>query len=260
MTLGPETKAIIEAINGLKPNKEKLNYQIITICLADARSAALGNDEIALPGSFDTLTVGKLTGSAILRINERGKDAIDLAYVKSINTPIQRLFLTNEAQRLSELVLALGGDASFSADPIRTGRKIFTYQKLDEDGALNVFETSQAKTVLPTFMVDTFRDPPDLKEGVLTKIKVRFDPANIAVTYTLRLWTDAVNGAVTPYAQELVCIYEMDFPGLHDIAYTIVLNRPIRLPVAGAIWYSVEWSAAPGNTPGALELQGDQFR
>jgi len=257
--LGPETKAIIEAINALKPDKEKLNYQILTIDLGIARSAALDNDEIALPGWFDTLTVGVLTGAATLRINERTKDAIDLAWTKSITSPIKRLFLTNVAQPGATLIMALGGDASFSADPVRLGRKLFTYSVLDEDGALNIFETSQIKTVLPTFMFNQVVDPADLKEGILTKIKVRLNPTN-AVTYTLRLWSAAINGAVTPYLQELACIYEMDFVGADDIAYTIVLNRPFSLLVPAQIWYSIEWSAAPGNTPGTISLQGDAVR
>lgn len=257
--LGPETKAIINAINGLKPSKENLNYQILTFDLAVARSAALGNDEIALPGWFDTLTVGVLTGAATLRINERTKDAIDLAWTKGVNSPIKRLFLTNAAQPGATLIMALGGDASFTADPVRAGRKVFTYALLDEDGALNIFETSQIKTVLPTFMFNQGTEPADLKEGILTKIKVRLNPTN-AVTYTLRLWEAAINGAVTPYLQELACIYEMDFPGIATIPYTIVLNRPFALGIAGQIWYSIEWSAAPGNTPGAIDLQGDAVR
>jgi hypothetical protein len=257
--LGPETKAIINAINGLKPNKENLNYQIITIDLAIARNAAAGNDEIPLPGWFDTIAVGKLTGAATIRLNERTKDAIDLAYLKKSVTPIKRLFVTNVAQPGREAILALGGDASFDAEPIRAGRKIFTYELLDEDGALNIFEANQAKVVLPTLWFNQGVDPPDMREGILQRIKIRLN-CTAAVTYTFRLWDAAINGAVTPYLQEQACIYEMDFPGLDDVPYNIIMNRPFGLADEGALWYSIEWTGAPGNTMGDIKIQGELIR
>jgi len=257
--IGPETRAIIKAIEGLKPDKENLNYLIQEIDLAVARSAALGNDEISLPGWFKTFTVGVLTGAATIRINDRNKNPVDLAWVRTLKIPISKLFLTNDAQPGCNLIFALGGEAGFSSDPVRVGRKVFTYEMLDEDGALNLFETSQIKTVLPTFMFNQGRDPIDLKEGQVNRIRLRLNPTN-AVTYTFRLWRAAVNGAVTPYLQELACIYEMDFVGADDIAYTIVMERPLRLAVAGQLWYSIEWTGAPGNTPGSIEVQGEMFR
>jgi hypothetical protein len=254
--IGPETRAIIGAIDGLKkPTHEYTNYRVIQIDLAVARA----NELYELEGWFDFLGVGKLTGACSIRINEPTKDLIDLAYVKTMKVPIRRLYITNAAQAGAELTLGIGGDASFEAEPIRAGRKIFGYGKLDEDGALNVFETSQAKIVLPTFMVDTFMNPADLKEGIMMKVKVRMNPTN-AATYTLRLWESAVNGAVTPYMQEMACIYEMDFPGLDDIAYTIMMERPFGLYIPGQLWYSIEWSAAPGNTPGCILIQGELIR
>jgi hypothetical protein len=81
-----------------------------------------------------------------------------------------------------------------------------------------------------------------------------------AVTYRLIIWDAAINGAVTPYLQEESVIYEMDFDAADDIAYTIIMNRPIQLNVAGQIWYSIDWSAAPENTMGCIELQGEMIR
>jgi hypothetical protein len=253
---GPETRGIIDAINGLKkPTHEYTTYRVLQFDLAAARV----NELVELEGWFDFFGVGKLTGSASLRINEPTKDLIDLAYVKTMKVPIRRFYLTNIAQAGAELTVGLGGDASFEAQPIRQGKTNFMYAKLDEDGAADFFETSQAKTVLPTLQIDTMRYPEDLKEGMLQIIRIRMNPTN-AVTYRARFWAAAINGAVTPYLQESVLIYEMDFDGADDIAYTIVLNRPFRLNEAGVIWYSIEWTGAPGNTMGLIHLKGEVFR
>jgi hypothetical protein len=253
---GPETRGIIDAINGLKkPAHENLNYQVIQIDLAVARA----NELYELPGWFDFLGVGKLTGAASIRINEPAKDLIDLAYQKTMKMPIRRFYITNIAQAGCELTLNLGGDASFEAQPIRQGTTNFNYGKLDEDGAADYFEVVQAKTVLPTLMVDSYRYPLDLSEGMLQTIRIRLKPT-AAVTYRARFWSLNINGAVAPYLQEGVLIYEMDFDGADDIAYTIVLTRPFRLAAVGVIWYSIDWSGAPGNTKGLIQLRGEVFR
>jgi hypothetical protein len=115
---GPETRGIIDAINGLKkPAHENLNYLIVAFDLAVARV-----DELyELPGWFDHFAVGRLTGSASVRINEVQKGLIDLAYVKSLKIPVRRFYITNVAQAGAELTIGLGGDASFeviTGDPL----------------------------------------------------------------------------------------------------------------------------------------------
>jgi len=253
---GPETRGIIDAINGLKkPTHEFTTYRVLQFDLTAARV----NELVELEGWFDFLGVGKLTGSASIRINEVTKDLIDLAYVETMTVPIRRFWLTNVAQAGAELTLGLGGNASFMAKPIRAGRQIFNYEAIDEDGALNIFETSQTRIVLPTFLFATFLNPVDLKEGMLTKVMCRLNPTN-AVTYRLRLWDMAINGAVLPYAKELTLIYEMDFDAADDTPYTIMLNRPFWLQNAGQIFYTIEWSAAPGNTMGSIALEGEVYR
>lgn len=248
--LGPETRAIIDAINGKKAH-EFTTYRVLQFDLTVARV----NELVELEGWFDFLGVGKLTGSASIRINEVTKDSIDLAYVETMTVPIRRLFLTHIAQPGCELTLGLGGDASFAAKPIRKGEMNFHYSLVDEDGALNVFEVNQAKTVLPTQTINGYMYPLDLSEGLLQVIRIRLNPT-AAVTYRARFWTTAINGAVTPYLQETVLIYEMDFDGADNIVYTIVLNRPFKLYAPGVIWVSIEWTGAPGNTPGILQLRG----
>lgn len=249
---GPETRGIIEAINGLKkPAHEHTTYRTLQFDLAAARV----NELVELEGWFDFLGVGKLTGAASIRINEVTKDLIDLNYVENMTLPIRRLFITNIAQPGCELTLGLGGDASFTAKPIRKGEMNFHYSLVDEAGAADVFEVNQAKTVLPTQQINGYMYPLDLSEGLLQVIRIRLNPTN-AVTYRARFWTTAINGAVTPYLQETVLIYEMDFDGADDIVYTIVLTRPFKLYAPGVFWVSIEWTGAPGNTSGMLQLRG----
>lgn len=253
---GPETRGIIEAINGLKkPAHEHTTYRVVQLDLGVARA----NELYPLEGWFDFLGVGKLTGTCSVRINEATKDLIDLAYVKTMTLPIRNLYFTNDAQPGCELTLGLGGEASFVAEPIRQGRQNFSYCMLDEDGALNSFEDNQAHAVLPTHMLITWFIPADLKEGIVQMLKVRLNPT-AAVTYRLRLWTAALNGAVAPYNQEMALIYEMDFDAADDVLYVILMNRPIMLLNPGQIWYSITWSGAPGNTPGIITLEGERIR
>ncbi len=248
--LGPETKAIIEAINGLKkPAHEDLTYLVINIDLAVARANVL----YELPGWFDFLAVGTLNGSASIRINEATKDLIDLAYVKTMKLPIRRLYITNDAQPGSDLTLALGGDASFDADPVRSNETIFHAYFLDEDGGSGTLEDSYAKTDTPVhFFPQIYRYPLFFKKGIALRVHYRLNPTN-AVTYTLRIYRYAY---AANYESNLSLIYESAAARVDDTDYDVEIEKPFILPVTGVMYYAIEWSAAPGVTLGFVEISG----
>lgn len=255
-TLGRETRAIIEAINGLKrpAAHENLNYQIMTIDLAVARA----NVVYELQGWFDHLSVERLTGTAAIRINESTKDSIDLTYTKSLNTPIRRFYLTNVAQAEGEtLILAIGGEASFETVPMRQGlSSIFRYIRYSEDGAVATFETSTSKTDTPALQLTTFRVTPDLKSGKINRIHYRLNPTNVA-TYTLRVWC---NADADNYRSNLQMLYESPAAQADDTDYIEEdLDIPFNLTVVGIMYIGIEWTAAPGVTSGFVEVSGEKW-
>lgn len=253
--LGPETRAIIEAIDRLKkPAHENLNYRILEINLAIARI----NELYELEGWFDHLTVGRLTGTASIRINESTKDSIDLTYTKSINTPIRRFFITNVAQAEGEtLILALGGEAAFEAVPMRQGLSgIFRYIRYSEDGAVDTFQTSTSKTDTPALQLTTFRVTSDLKSGKINRIHYRLNPTN-AATYTLRVWC---NADADNYRSNLQMLYESPALQVDDTDYIEEdLDIPFNLTVVGIMYIGIEWTAAPGVTSGFVEVSGEKW-
>jgi len=136
---------------------------------------------------------------------------------------------------------------------------IFCLKMLDEDGTGNYFETSKSKTDTPVhFMmanaVGCGGKPLKFKEGKINRIHFRMNPSN-AETFTLRIWRDAVAG---DYASNLNLLYESDPLRADDEDYDVCeLDVPFVLKTPGKIWFSIEWTGAPGNTPGFLEVSGE---
>jgi len=92
----------------MKKVDKPLHYNILTLSLTTARS-----DE-KIPIKADTLTVLKFDGvDASIKLNARGGDSIDLTMVQGVASPFDCFFLTHTAQSGKELVLAIGGEASF---------------------------------------------------------------------------------------------------------------------------------------------------
>lgn len=252
--MGPETRAIIRAIENLKkPAHEDMNYQIIQIDLAVARANVL----FELPGWFGHLTVGLLRGEASIRLNEPTKDLIELAYTKTISSPIRRFYITNFAQAQGEtLILALGGEATFIAEPMRQGLGgIFRFIRYSEDGAVDTFQTSTALVDTPVLQLNTFRVPADIKSGKINRIHYRLNPTN-AATFTLRIWcnADAAN-----YMSNYQMLYASPALQVDDTDYIEEdLDIPFNLTIVGIMYMGIEWTAAPGVTPGFVEVSGEK--
>jgi hypothetical protein len=120
--LGPETRAIIDAINANRvveqQRKGNLNYQTMLIDLSVARVDV----EFALPGIFDHISVVDLNGQASIKLNKKTNDSIDLSWTRRIDTASNRFYLTNTAQVNKTLLLQIGGDASFTLDSDQSAR------------------------------------------------------------------------------------------------------------------------------------------
>lgn len=251
--LGPETRAIIEAIEKLgKPAHENLNYMVLTFDLAVARA----NELVELPGWFNHLAVGKLTGQASIRLNEPTKDLLDLSYVKTLTSPIRRFYLTHDAQPGYELILALGSEETY-AETMRTSlHELFRYFRYSEDGAVDTFETITIETATPVLWLNTFMYPTGMKTGTIKRIHYRLNPTN-AATYTLRIWRQ---NTAADYASNLDMLYESPPLQVDDVDYIEEdLDIPFSLAAEGFIWIGIEWTAAPGVTPGFIEVTGEKW-
>ena len=131
---------------------------------------------------------------------------------------------------------------------------IFIYSALDEDGSGNKFETSQSKTDTPTLCLSTTQIPKRLRGGKITRIQYRLKPTN-AVTFILRLWRSS---SVPDYECNQYLLYESPPLQASDEDYDRVdQNIPFRLYYPGKLYYSIEWSGAPGNTCGFITVTGE---
>jgi hypothetical protein len=136
-------------------------------------------------------------------------------------------------------------------------RSTFKFTKLDEDGTLNVFETSQAKTAPPTLLLDLelFHPIPQIKSGIINRVHYRLNPTN-AVTYTLRLWDATV---LNPYELNMHMLYESPAAQADDTDYDREVTIPFLFAIAGKLFYSIEWTGAPGNTTGFISVEGEKI-
>lgn len=148
-----------------------------------------------------------------------------------------------------------------SKDSCRDGKwqkgSIFQYGKLDETGAGGAasFETIQTKTDTPTLLLDMLSHP-TMKSGIIHRIHYRLNPTN-AVTYTLRLWRAAAAG---DYESNFNLLYESPPLQADDTDYDRAeLIIPFWLWIPGNLYYSIEWTGAPGVTPGFISVTGEKI-
>jgi len=105
-------------------------------------------------------------------------------------------------------------------------------------------------------MLDTQKIPDTLKSGIIKRIHFRIKPAN-AVTYTLRIWSDAKAG---DYESNMNMLYESPSGRLSDEDYDIgELDIPFNLGAEGKIYYSLDWTGATGNVQGFIEVSGELY-
>lgn len=128
----------------------------------------------------------------------------------------------------------------------------FEAYKLDEDGTGNYFETSQSKTDTPTLTLVV--EPSHIKTGKVNRIHYRLKPT-AAVTFILRIWEEADAG---DYESNLHLIYESPALQASDEDYDrSELDIPFKLDAVGQMFYSIEWTGAPGNTVGFILVTGE---
>lgn len=132
---------------------------------------------------------------------------------------------------------------------------VFIFQKLDEAGAADYFETSQTKTDTPTLLLDGYMSHPTMKAGFIKRIHYRLNPT-AAVTFTLRLWAAVF---ANDYESNLFMLYESPTLQADDTDYDRAeLDIPMILCTPGHLFFSIEWTGAPGNTSGFIAVSGDK--
>jgi hypothetical protein len=91
--------------------------------------------------------------------------------------------------------------------------------------------------------------------GKINRIHYRLKPTN-AVTYVLRIWRAARAG---DYESNSVMLYESPPTQASDVDYDKgELEIPFVLSTPGTMYYSIEWSGAPGNTVGFIDVTGER--
>lgn len=128
-------------------------------------------------------------------------------------------------------------------------------EKLDEAGNLGFFATSQDGTTKPTLSFGTVI-PASFRSGIIRRIHYRLNPTN-AVTYTLRLWV--ATWTANTYQLNLYKLYQSPAAQADDTEYDREVVISFLLGVPAFIYYSIEWTGAPGVTPGYIHLTGEAW-
>ena len=96
-----------------------------------------------------------------------------------------------------------------------------------------------------------------VKNFRLTSVKYYLVPAN-AVTYKLYLYDEAVAGT---YDARVARVFETDSGKAASTTYLEVgsnkLPIDVHLSELGKLYFGINWSAAPGNTTGFIQIRGE---
>jgi len=159
-------------------------------------------------------------------------------------------------------------------DSVRIGvnrlNLVVTGEHLDLAGTSNYFETDQALTTLPTLsMAVSSSTGVQVKKFLLEDVQYMMNPT-AAETYQLYLLEDATADDVqqttdiafwSPAAQADSVNYRYNSAGYQAATGTAEvaqykLPRIVELATANKLYYMLDWSGAPGNTPGFIKIRG----
>ena len=145
------------------------------------------------------------------------------------------------------------GKGSIERRPIFS-LEIFKGEILDAAGAGDYFETDQAVTDTPTLYMTLSAA---LTRIYVDRVHVNLTPTN-AVTYNFYLFTDAQADNVTSEGLKIFDSTDFYPAGMASgMEYEFMdMATPAVLTTAGRIYYLIDWSGAPGNTPGYLKVFG----
>ena len=132
--------------------------------------------------------------------------------------------------------------------------EVFKGELIDAAGAGAYFTTDQAVTDTPTLYLTLSAA---LTKIVVDRIHVRLTPTNV-VTYNLYLFADAQADDVTSEGLKVFDSTDYFPAGMtQGTEYDLVaLNIPAILATGGKLFYLIDWSGAPGTTPGYLKVFG----
>lgn len=141
--------------------------------------------------------------------------------------------------------------------------------KVDYDGTSNYFETDQALGDTPTLYMNCLTNTGvPVKNFLMTSLRYYMNPTN-AVTYTLHLFEDA-QADNTRNLSDLIYqsaaaqvdsqIYEFREGGTGTWAglttVDVTLPQIVNLGQTGRLYYLLNWTGAPANTPGYIKIRG----
>ncbi len=133
--------------------------------------------------------------------------------------------------------------------------EMIEFYLVDADGTGNVFETDQAVADTPTLTLTT--DDPRVSKFEIMDITFYMNQTN-AVTYELML----LEGAVADDVTSLSKLVWTSGAAMADVTRYVRVNNEDELPKIvelddeGLLYYMLDWSGAPGNTPGFVRVRG----
>lgn len=161
-------------------------------------------------------------------------------------------------------------------DSVRTGTNhlssVASGEKITLDGAAAgvYFETDEAMGATPTLTMDITDSIGTLvKKFLLEEVCYFMNPTN-AVTYQLRLLEDATADDVQQYTDVVFwgptlqadsVVYTYRNSGYAATLTTAEvaqykLPRVVELATVGKLYYMLDWTGAPGVTPGFIKVKG----
>jgi len=140
---------------------------------------------------------------------------------------------------------------------------------VDTDGTSNYFETDQALTDTPTLSIALSTTSELRINKFLLESVVYYMNQTNAVTYTLYLFeaanadnvqnlADLVFQSPAAQADSTLYWYQNGYSGTPDTIATLDASLPkvCKLGTPNKLYYLLNWSGAPGNTPGFIVVRG----
>ena len=141
--------------------------------------------------------------------------------------------------------------------------KFFRYRVVSEAAYAN-FAVDQAYGIAPTrdmggSTVDLEAiGPVSIGFARITNIHFKLVPTN-AVTYNLYLYQNSGGAGVQVESNKFFdSVSEIGANIVGNVEYLREVDRTVYIEFPGYVWYIIDWSAAPGDTTGYIEVCGER--
>lgn len=174
------------------------------------------------------------------------------------NFPFTKLEITTSEATNFMILASTDPNTEFAFE--EWSRQMIYGELVDTDGTGDYFETDQAIGATPTLYLQMY--PTTIKKFKINSIRYYMNQSN-AVTYELYLLENNSADNVQNLAD---VVFDSGPLQADSVSYMVIegdgsgkLPIIVNLADAGKLYYQVDWSGTPGNTPGYVLVRGEKL-